>query len=121
MTRPRPDALLTLDEAADLVGRSAIALVDALSDKPQRLAELLTGVGTTRGLTNRPGSLPTPTAAHVGGCGPPGWPGSCPTRSKAPSATPDSTRRTSSSAKPPEWQPAKPPDTGRDGVTRPWH
>ena len=53
MTRPNPDALLTLDEAADLVGRSAIALVDALSDKPRRLAELLTGAGTTRGLTKQ--------------------------------------------------------------------
>jgi hypothetical protein len=30
MTRPSPDALLTLDEAVDLVDRSALALVDAI-------------------------------------------------------------------------------------------
>ena len=45
-----PAVLLTLDEACDLLGASAIALVEAAPCPPGRLARLLRGKGTTRGL-----------------------------------------------------------------------
>ena len=45
-----PTVLLTLDEARDLLGASAIALVEAASCPPARLARLLVGNGTARGL-----------------------------------------------------------------------
>ncbi len=45
-----PTVLLTLDEARDLLGASAIALVEAVSCSPARLARLLVGNGTARGL-----------------------------------------------------------------------
>jgi hypothetical protein len=58
MKRPTYD-LLTVDEAQDLVGRAAIALADALCDRPDRLQSLLTGKGTLRGLP-----LDARSAAH---------------------------------------------------------
>lgn len=45
-----PTVLLTLDEARDRLGASAIALVEAVSCSPARLARLLVGNGTARGL-----------------------------------------------------------------------
>ena len=45
-----PTLLLTLDEARDLLGASATALVEAVSCSPGRLARLLVGNGTSRGL-----------------------------------------------------------------------
>ena len=42
--------LLTLDEARDLLGASAIALVEAVACSPVRLGRLLVGKGSTRGL-----------------------------------------------------------------------
>lgn len=46
-----PSTLLTLDEARDQLGASAIALVDAVSCSPARLGRLLGGKGTARALT----------------------------------------------------------------------
>ena len=45
-----PGVLLTLDEARDQLGTSAVALVEAVSCSPARLARLLEGKGTARGL-----------------------------------------------------------------------
>ena len=45
-----PAVLLTLDEARDQLGASAIALVEAVSCSPDRLARLLMGNGSARGL-----------------------------------------------------------------------
>ena len=42
--------LLTLDEARDLLGASAIALVESVSCSPARLSRLLVGKGSTRSL-----------------------------------------------------------------------
>ncbi|MDQ6798865.1 MAG: hypothetical protein M3011_12780 [Actinomycetota bacterium] len=42
--------LLTLDEARDQLGTSALALVEAVSCSPARLARLLGGKGTARNL-----------------------------------------------------------------------
>ena len=42
--------LLSLDEARDELGASAIALVEAVSCSPARLGRLLRGRGTTRAL-----------------------------------------------------------------------
>lgn len=46
-----PIVLLTLDEARDELGASAIALVDALDCSSARLARLLYARSTTKGLT----------------------------------------------------------------------
>jgi hypothetical protein len=45
-----PAVLLTLDEARDLLGSSAMALVEAVACSTRRLARLLAGQGSTRGL-----------------------------------------------------------------------
>ena len=46
-----PAVLLTLDEARDQLGTSALALVEAVSCPPARLGRLLGGKGTVRGLS----------------------------------------------------------------------
>jgi len=45
-----PTVLLSLDEARDCLGASAVALVEAVACSPARLVRLLAGRGTTRGL-----------------------------------------------------------------------
>ena len=45
-----PTVLLTLNEARDLLGASAIALVEVVSCSPERLGRLLRGKGTARAL-----------------------------------------------------------------------
>ena len=42
--------LLTIDEACNLIGTTAMALVDAIGDRPERLPQLLSGHGKLRGL-----------------------------------------------------------------------
>lgn len=56
-----PTVLLTVDEARDLFGASAIALVDALDCSPARLNRLLRAKGTTKGL---PGDARQVVKAH---------------------------------------------------------
>lgn len=45
-----PTVLLTLDEAQELLGPSAIALVETVPCPPRRLSRLLAGQDTLRGL-----------------------------------------------------------------------
>jgi len=45
-----PTTLLSLDEARDVFGTSAIALVEAVARSATQLSRLLHGRGTTRGL-----------------------------------------------------------------------
>ena len=50
MTPLPPYQLLSVDEARNLLGGTSIALVDTVRCRPERLARLLTGTGTVRGL-----------------------------------------------------------------------
>ena len=50
MTRSVHPRLLTIDEACNLIGATAIALVDAIGDRTERLPLLLSGHGSIRGL-----------------------------------------------------------------------
>jgi hypothetical protein len=52
--------LLTIDEACSLIGTTAIALVDAIGDRPERLPQLLSGPGSVRGL-----AVPAANAARA--------------------------------------------------------
>jgi len=59
MTTAGQPQLLSIDEACNLIGSSAIALVDAIGEPSERLPYLLSGRGTLRGL-----SAPAATAAR---------------------------------------------------------
>jgi hypothetical protein len=50
MRRSTSSEMLTLDDARNRLGTAAIALADALADRPDRLASLLVGTATLRGL-----------------------------------------------------------------------
>jgi hypothetical protein len=60
MTHAGQPQLLSIDEACNLIGSSAIALVDAIGEPSERLPYLLSGRGTLRGL-----SAPAATAART--------------------------------------------------------
>ena len=57
MTNSARYCLLTMDEACDLIDSAAIALVDAIGDRPEQLSQLLSGRSNLRGLS--------PSAAHA--------------------------------------------------------
>ena len=46
----RPAPLLTVDEARYLLASTALALVEVVTCRPERLGQLLTGTSTLRGL-----------------------------------------------------------------------
>jgi hypothetical protein len=52
--------LLTIDEACNLIGTAALALVDAMGDQSERLPQLLSGQGSVRGL-----AVPAANAARA--------------------------------------------------------